>query len=106
MIDCTITLFASNSCVHIYTEYKDYQPPLFLIKTTVIRGIEKACESYHYTSMESLACDVGFNCICGSQDNKHNNIMIWLKQSLICSFNSERTFKLSQSQQHWFDEGV
>ncbi len=102
--DCTITLFASNSCVQIYTEYKDYQPPLFLIKTTVIRGIKKACESYHYTSMESLACDVGFNCICGSQDNKHN--MIWLKQSLICCFNSEQTFKLSQSQQRWFDEGV
>ncbi|XP_064395980.1 uncharacterized protein LOC135343006 isoform X3 [Halichondria panicea] len=99
--DCMITLFASNSCVRIYTEYKNYQPPLFLIKTAVIRGIEKACKCYQ---LESLACDVGFNCICGSTDIEHN--MIWLEQSLICSFNSEQTFKLSQSQQRWFDEGI
>ena len=102
--DCTITLFASNSCVKIYTEYKDYQPPLFLIKTTVIRGIEKACKCYHYTSMESLACDVGFNCTCGSTSVEHN--MIRFKQNWICSFNPELAFKLSQSQQHWFDEGM
>ncbi len=99
--DCTITLFASNSCVKIYTEYKDYQPPLFLIKNAVVRGIEKACACYRYTSMESLTCDVGFNCVCGSTDIEHN--MIWLKQSLICSFNPEQTFKLSQSQQRWFE---
>ncbi len=102
--ECIITLFASNSCVKIYTEYTNYQPPLFLIKTAVIRGIEKACECYHYTSMESLACDVGFKCICSSTDIEHS--MVQFKQSWICSFNPEKTFKLSQSQQHWFDEGI
>ncbi len=101
--DCTITLFAYSSSIKIYTEYKDYQPPLSLIKTTVILGIEKACESYHY-AMKPLTCDIGFTCTCGSTDIEHN--MIWCEQSWICSFNPEQSFKLSQSQQRWFDEGI
>ena len=99
--DCIITLFNSARFVEVHVEYSDSLPPLKAIRRAIFAGLERAHNMFCFA--ETFDYAFGFLCTCGCVSREHLAILSEEKELLICSENSEASFKLSSI--NWFDTG-